>query len=119
MYGLLLSVVATELIALAQEERFMGAAPAVLAVLHTWNARLGFHPHVHLLISAGGVADDGIEWHEAKASFLVPVKLLSKKIAQALQKAIAIKATRSELLKEIPAKAWKAKWCSFCVPYGT
>ena len=116
MYGLLLNVVATELIALAREERFIGATPAVLAVLHTWNARLGFHPHVHLLISAGGVADNGDEWRESKASFLVPVKLLSKRIAQTLQK--AIKATRAELLEEIPAKAWKAKWCSFCVPYG-
>ena len=116
MYGLLLNVVATELIALAHEERFIGATPAVLAVLHTWNARLGFHPHVHLLISAGGVSDDETEWHEAKASFLVPVKLLSKRIAQALQQ--AIKAKNPELLAEIPAEAWKEKWCSFCVPYG-
>jgi len=116
MYGLLLNVVATELMALASEERFIGATPAVLAVLHTWNARLGFHPHVHLLISAGGVVDNGTEWHETTASFLVPVKLLSKRIAHALQQ--SIKAKHPELLAEIPAKAWKAKWCSFCVPYG-
>jgi len=83
MYGLLLNVIATELIALAREERFIGATPAVLAVLHTWNARLGFHPHVHLLISASGVAGNDTEWHEAKASFLVPVKLLSNRIAPA------------------------------------
>jgi len=116
MYGLLLNVIATELIALTREERFIGATPAVLTILHTWNARLEFHPHVHLLISAGGVTDDGTEWREAKASFLVPVKLLSKRIAQALKK--AIKTMRHELLEEIPVKAWKAKWCSFCVPYG-
>jgi hypothetical protein len=116
MYGLLMNIVSTELIALAREERFIGASPAVLAVLHTWNARLGFHPHVHLLISAGGVSDDGTEWRDANASFLVPVKLLSKRISQALQK--AIKTKRPELLAEIPAKTWKAKWCSFCVPYG-
>ena len=109
-----MNVVATELMTLAREERFIGAAPAVLAVLHTWNARLGFHPHVHLLISAGGMSDKGTEWKEAKASFLVPVKLLSQRIAQALQR--AIKETRPELLTEIPGKAWKAKWCSFCVP---
>jgi Zn finger protein HypA/HybF involved in hydrogenase expression len=116
MYGLLMNIVSTELIALAREERFIGASPAVLAVLHTWNARLGFHPHVHLLISAGGVSDDGTEWCDANASFLVPVKLLSKRISQALQQ--AIKEKHPELLAEIPSKAWKAKWCSFCVPYG-
>jgi len=116
MYDLLLNVVATELMALTREKRFIGATPAVLAVLHTWNSRLGFHPHVHLLISAGGITDEGTEWQEAKASFLVPVKLLSKRIAQALQQ--SIKAKRPEWFEEIPVKAWNAKWCSFCVPYG-
>lgn len=116
MYGLLLNIVSKELIALAREERFVGATPAVLAVLHTWNGRLGFHPHVHLLISGGGVSDNGLAWHEANASFLVPVKRLSKQIAKSLRK--AIETQRPELLGEIPDKAWKASWCSFCVPYG-
>jgi Zn finger protein HypA/HybF involved in hydrogenase expression len=116
MYGLLLNVVSKELIALAREERFIGATPAVFAVLHTWNGRLEFHPHVHLLVSGGGVSDDGSEWCETKASFLVPVKLLSKRIAQSFQQ--AIKAKRPELLDEIPDKVWKTNWCSFCVPYG-
>ena len=116
MYGLLLNIVSKELITLAREERFVGATPAVLAVLHTWNGRLGFHPHVHLLISGGGVTDSGLEWREANASFLVPVKRLSKQIAKSLRK--AIEKQRPELLNEIPDKAWKANWCSFCVPYG-
>jgi hypothetical protein len=46
----------------------------------------------------------------------VPVKRLSKNISKALREAIQTK--HPEWLKEIPAKAWKAKWCSFCVPYG-
>ena len=116
MYGLLMNIVSKELIALAREERFVGATPAVLSVLHTWNGRLEFHPHVHLLISGGGVSNDGLTWHEANASFLVPVKRLSKQIAKSLRK--AIETQRPELLNEIPKKAWKASWCSFCVPYG-
>jgi len=116
LYGLLLNVVATELISLAREERFIGATPAILAVLHTWNGRLGFHPHVHLLVCGGGVSDDRVTWRETNASFLVPVKLLSKRISIALRK--AINAKRPELLEEIPGKVWRANWCSFCVPYG-
>jgi len=116
LYGLLLNVVSTELITLAREERFIGAVPAVLAVLHTWNGRLGFHPHVHLLVSGGGVSEDGTQWRETKAAFLVPVKLLSKRLSIALRKAIKVK--RPELLDEIPDKVWKTNWCSFCVPYG-
>jgi len=116
LYGLLLKTVSKELIALARERRFIGATPAVLAMLHTWNARLGFHPHVHLLVSGGGISDDGATWHESNTSFLVPVKRLSKQISKSLRK--AIEAERLELLAEIPEKAWKANWCSFCVPYG-
>jgi hypothetical protein len=114
MYGLLLNIVSKELITLAREERFIGATPAVLAVLHTWNGRLGFHPHVHLLVSGGGVSDTGLEWREANASFLVPVKRLSKQIAKSLRKTMEMK--RPELLNEIPDKAWKASWCFFRVP---
>ena len=84
----------------AREERFIGATPAVLSVLHPWNGRLGFHPHVHLLISGGGVSDDGLAWREANASFLVPVKRLSKQIAKSLRK--AIEKQGPELLDEIP-----------------
>ena len=116
LYGLLLSVVSTELITLTREERFIGATPAVLAVLHTWNGRLGFHPHVHLLVSGGGMSDDGADWCQANASFLVPVKLLSKRISTTFRK--TIKAKHPELLDEIPGKAWRTNWCSFCVPYG-
>lgn len=116
LYGLLMNVVSKELITLAREPRFVGATAAVMAVLHTWNSRLGFHPHVHLLVSAGGVSDDGLEWHDANASFLVPVKQLSIRIAMALRK--RIEKERPELLDEIPEKAWRANWCSFCVPYG-
>jgi hypothetical protein len=43
-------------------------------------------------------------------------KRLSKQISKALRK--TIQAERPELLQKIPAKAWKANWCSFCVPYG-
>ena len=37
----------------------MGAKPAILAVLHTWNVTMSYHPHVHLLVSGGGIADGG------------------------------------------------------------
>ena len=58
----------------------------------------------------------GLRIGEANASFLVPVKRLSKQIAKSLRK--AIEKQRPELLDEIPKRAWKASWCSFCVPYG-
>src|SRR5215472_15263987 len=45
---------------------------AVLAVLHTWTQRLIFHPHVHCLVTGGGLSDDGAIWHPAGKTFLFP-----------------------------------------------
>ena len=47
---------------------------------HTWNGRLGYHPHVHLLIT-GGITADGQHWEPSAGEFLVPVAVLSCKIA--------------------------------------
>ena len=117
MYSLLMKTVASSLITLTRDPKYIGATPAILAVLHTWTTRMMYHPHVHLLISAGGVSDDGTFWHEANRSFLVPVKALSKIIAARFRD--TMKKERPDEFKQIGKGVWKKSWCSFCVPYGT
>ena len=36
-----------------------GLVPGILAVLHTWNQRLGDHPHIHCLVTGGGLGPRG------------------------------------------------------------
>jgi len=48
------------------------------AVLHTWNQQLGFHPHLHCLVPAGGLALDGSRWIPTSRRFFLPVKKLRK-----------------------------------------
>ena len=40
-----------------------------MAVLHTWTQQLVYHPHVHCLVTGGGVSDDGLDWHPARDNF--------------------------------------------------
>ncbi|MBK6520784.1 MAG: transposase zinc-binding domain-containing protein [Polyangiaceae bacterium] len=42
--------------ALARDDHFLGAQIGALAVLHTWTRTLEWHPHVHMLVPAGGLA---------------------------------------------------------------
>lgn len=49
------------------DEKWMGATPGVISVLHTWGQQLSFHPHVHCIVSGGGVDKNGV-WTEAKKS---------------------------------------------------
>ncbi len=52
----------------------LGATLGVTMVLHTWTRGLRFHPHVHAIVTAGGVAASG-EWHSTK-NFLFHVDVM-------------------------------------------
>jgi hypothetical protein len=116
LYGLLMQVSAGAVKDLCAEKRLLGALPGILAVLHTWNGRLAYHPHVHLLITGGGITSDGEHWEPARGQFLVPVNLLSRKIAA--QFCAALKTVAPAVFGQIPAKVWRRKWVSFCKHYG-
>jgi hypothetical protein len=116
MYGLLMQVSATAVKDLCAQKRHLGALPGMLSVLHTWNGQLGYHPHVHLLVTAGGITADGRHWEPARGEFLVPVAVFSSKIAA--QFCAALKAAAPAVFAEIPASVWKRQWVSFCKHYG-
>ena len=47
-------------------------------MVHTWDQQLNQHPHVHCLVSGGGVSEDGTTWHPARRAFLLPIKALAR-----------------------------------------
>lgn len=53
------------------------ATPSILSVLHTWSRALTYHPHVHLVVSAGGLRDDGT-WHAANPKFMFDVRAMRR-----------------------------------------
>jgi putative transposase/transposase-like zinc-binding protein len=116
MYGLLMQVSADALKELCARKRHLGALPGVLCVLHTWNGRLGYHPHAHLLITGGGVTPDGRHWEPARGQFLVPVTLLSRRIAAKF--CDGLKAKMPAVFATIPANVWQREWVTFLKHYG-
>ena len=116
LYGLLMKTAAESVRDLAAEKRFVGAQVGILAVLHTWTGQLHHHPHVHMLVTGGGVTADGTAWHAAPKKFLVPVRKLSRMIAKRF--AAALQKDHPELLEQIPDKVWNQPWCSYSKPYG-
>jgi hypothetical protein len=52
-----------------------GAMPGILAVLHTWARDLSFHPHVHCVVSAGGLTDDD-GWVASRPDYLFATRAL-------------------------------------------
>jgi hypothetical protein len=59
IYGLLFDLAAETLRTIAADRRHLGAQIGVTLVLHTWGSALTHHPHVHSIVSGGGLSSDG------------------------------------------------------------
>ncbi len=77
-YKLLFDAASGALRNAGRNPNFLGAETGAVAVLHTWGQTLSYHPHIHMLVPAGGLSEDGVEWISAHKKFFVPVKALSK-----------------------------------------
>jgi hypothetical protein len=78
IYNLLFHSSAETLLEIARDPRHLGAEIGFFSVLHSWNQRLQFHPHIHCVIAAGGLAPDHAAWISARPSFFLPIGVLSR-----------------------------------------
>jgi hypothetical protein len=76
VYDLLFSAATDTLLELAASH--WEALPGITAVLHTWTRQMTLHPHLHCVVTGGGLALDGTRWVPCRKNFLFPVKVLSK-----------------------------------------
>ena len=59
MTTLLFQAVRDTLGTLLADPKYLGAQPGIIAALHTWSQTLVLHPHVHCLVTGGGLTPDG------------------------------------------------------------
>jgi len=116
-YGLLIKSAAHSILKLAADPRYVGGRIGVMAVLHTWGSNLTYHPHVHCLVTGGGLSSDGHTWMPAREDYLVPVKALSRLFRGRFLYNISKQFTDIEL----PKSTRKKDWVIHCKPavHGT
>ncbi len=79
MYGLLFEAARATITEVAANPRHLGAHDVgILAVLHTWGQNLMHHPHLHCVVSGGGLSPDGQRWIASKSYYFLPVRVLSR-----------------------------------------
>ena len=76
MYDLFFRSVSETLKKLSADKKHIGARIGFIAVLHTWGQNLSYHPHVHCIVTGGGLSNNRKTWHNAKNDFLFPVKVM-------------------------------------------
>ena len=77
-YDLLFKAASTTLKQAAANPAFLGAETGAVAILHTWGQTLTYHPHIHMIVPAGGLSSDQTEWVSTGNKFFLPVKAMSK-----------------------------------------
>lgn len=79
LYNLLFATVSRTLLALGQDPERLGGQLGFTAVLHTWTRTLVYHPHLHCIVTGGGLSPDGERWvRAARGRYLFPVKVMAK-----------------------------------------
>jgi hypothetical protein len=112
LYGTLMKAAASSLIALAHDPKHLGVRVGVLAVLHTWGRTLVWHPHLHCLVTGGGLSDDGQRWVHARHGYLVPVRALSRLFRGRFMDL----AGRALPDVQWPRAAWRQDWVVYSKP---
>jgi len=103
-YDKLMKAVGETLTAFGKSEKWVHGKIGFMTVLHTWDSKLRFHPHVHVLMLGG--------YQDSTGTF-VPIERVNVFPTHALScryKTVLLKSLRAELDEKIPSNFWKLPW---------
>lgn len=120
-YTMLFQGSAETVLKMAANPDFLGAQTGAVSLLHTWGESLTYHPHIHMLVPAGGLSEDGMEWIASKKKFFLPIKEVSKVFRGILCKKLSNGVSKGEILlprgsvsmAELKQQLYSKKWHVF------
>ncbi len=77
-YSLLFKTVSDTLKKVSKNKKYLNCIPGFLCILHTWGQTLTYHPHIHVLITGGGISADKSKWIDSRDKFFLPIRVLAK-----------------------------------------
>lgn len=83
LYALLHRCSSETLLELSSDKKYLGATPGIIQVLHTWGQTLNYHPHIHCIVTGGGLTKD-YRLKTSSDKFFIPVKVLGAKFLACL-----------------------------------
>lgn len=111
MYNLLFESAWDTLNSFAKDPQWLGAQAGAIAVLHTWDQQLKYHPHVHFIVPAGGL-DEQKQWKNTKqnGNFLFDVKQMSSVYSARFASRLRKLKKAGEIIKYVPRDLIKKPW---------
>lgn len=121
VFDLLFASASETLLTLARDPKRLGGTLGVTMVLHTWTRELHFHPHVHAIVTGGGLADDDARWLRARKDFLFPVRVMGALFRGKMLAALECAHARKHIdLGDVDLRALRSKpWIVYAKrPFG-
>jgi len=77
LYDLFFRCVSQTLTDISLDPKHLGGRSGFIAILHTWGQNLSYHPHIHCIVTGGGLSENKKKWISSRSKFLFSVKVLS------------------------------------------
>lgn len=74
-YNILFKATSESILTLCNDPKWLGAKVGITSILHTWGSSIMFHPHIHYIVSGGGLKNN--KWVNCKDNYLIKVQVLS------------------------------------------
>jgi hypothetical protein len=130
LYDLLFRSVSETLTKLANDPKHLGAGIGSIGILHTWGQNLMDHPHIHCIVTGGGLSPDRGRWVSCRKGFFIPVRVMSAlfkgKFLDLLKKCFKSDALvfpdpirhlkPSEDFERFRNQLYRKKWVVYCKP---
>jgi hypothetical protein len=130
IYDILFKSVSETLTELGKDPKHLGAQIGFISILHTWGQNLMDHPHIHCIVTGGGLSLNGKRWLSCRKKFFLPVRVLSRlfrgKFLSYLKKGYDSEELifpgnighlqNSELFKEFLRGLYSHEWVVYCKP---
>ena len=85
----------TDFLVTDPDRKYLDAVPGFILALHTWGRDLSLHPHIHCIITDGGLNSSG-QWVTPKGSCFLPIRAVMKKFRGKLNDFIRITARKEK-----------------------
>jgi hypothetical protein len=87
------------------DAKYLGARPGIIAARHTWSQTLVLHPHLHGVVTGGGLTAEG-QWRAVRHGFLLPVRVVMAVFRGKLLQAIDTAVHQGQLTRPAGRHPW-------------
>ena len=75
IYNILFKATSESILELCEDPKWLGGKVGITSILHTWGSTMEFHPHIHSIVTGGGIKNN--KWVQTDKNYLIKVQVLS------------------------------------------